>query len=155
MRFAIEERFKSVERLVAHAENQRADPEAAAYYCKLGSVLICGAIERSVEIVISDRINSRSASQVASFLKKYFKRGTNYNCDEVCALLYSFDNQWGKYLEDFVNDNDRVKESISSCYAVRNSVAHGGGQSLGPQILRQYFDDAFLFVCEIEKAVRA
>ena len=70
------------------------DAEVAAYYCKLACVMVCGAIERSVEILITDRVGSRSAPQVQSFLKAFFQRGTNYDCDQIIALLYRFDADW-------------------------------------------------------------
>jgi len=75
-----------------------------------------------------------------SFLKAYFKRGTNYDCDQISQLLYRFDTTWGHDFEEFVEKNSAVREGISSCYAVRNSVAHGGGQSLGPRTLLQYYE---------------
>ena len=93
----------------------------AAYYCKLGCVMICGAIERSVEILITERVGSRSAPQVNSFFKSFFKRGTNYDCEEILQLLYKFDTDWGHKFKAFMARNDEIKSGVSStCYAVRN-----------------------------------
>jgi hypothetical protein len=89
-----------------------------------------------------------------SFLKAYFKRGTNYDCDQISQLLHRFDTAWGREFEDFVERNSAVKEGISSCYAVRNSVAHGGGQSLGPRILSQYYEASFTLVAQLEYLLR-
>jgi hypothetical protein len=71
------------------------------------------------------------------------------------TLLYRFDLEWGHAFRDFVAKNDRIKNAITSCYAVRNSIAHGGGQSLGPAALRQYFDDAFNLIVHLEQTLRA
>ncbi|MGD9475989.1 HEPN domain-containing protein [Shinella sp. G-2] len=155
MSLAIENRFREVEKLVVAAQTKGLDPEVAAYYCKLGCVLICGAIERSIEILISDRVGGRSAPQVNSFLKSFFKRGTNYNCDEIQDLLFKFDADWGRKFQVLIEKNDQIRSGVASCYAVRNSVAHGGGQSLGPNILRQYFDNAFTLVAGLENLLRA
>lgn len=152
MGFEIENRFIALEKVVNRACAKNLDEEQASYLCKLGSVLICGNLERCVEIVVTSRL-SRSPPQVASFLKSYFKKGTNYDCEAICNLLFKFDTEWGRRLETSLTDS--VKSSISSCYAVRNSVAHGGGQSLGPTILRQYFDASFVLVAELEKSVTA
>ena len=151
----VELRFRSVERLVKAAETRGLDEETASYYCKLGSVLICGAVERSVESIINDRIARRAPPQVATFLKSYFRRGTNYTCDEITKLLAKLDSRWSSEFDLYLKSNSNVKESISSCYAIRNSVAHGGTQSLGSALLRQYFDDSFTLVVQVEYILRS
>jgi hypothetical protein len=117
--------------------------------------MICGAIERSVEILITERVGGRSAPQVTAFLKSFFKRGNNYDCQEIEELLFKFDNKWGHAFRLFLEKNDQIKTGVSSCYAVRNSIAHGGTQSLGPTILKQYFDNAFALIAELEIVLRA
>ncbi len=148
MSFPIENRFNAVEKVVNAACAKGLDAEIASYHCKLGCVLICGAIERSVEILISERLASRSPPQVAEFLKAYFKRGANYDCEEISQLLFKFDTAWGKKFELFLISDERIKSGVSSCYATRNSIAHGGGQSLEPRALREYFDAEFALIAE-------
>ena len=70
------------------------------------------------------------------------------------ALLYRFDSNWGHNFRAFVIQNDKIKGSVSSCYAIRNSIAHGGAQSLGPTDLKQYFGDAFNLIVELERLLR-
>lgn len=154
MSIGIENRFRELEKLVLAAQAKNLDPQIAAYYCKLGCVMICGAIERSMEILITERIGSRSAPQVTAFLRSFFKRGANYDCEEILLLLHKFDTNWGHGFSDFISNNDQVKSSIASCYAIRNSIAHGGTQSLGPTILKQYYDSSFTLIAELEKLLR-
>jgi hypothetical protein len=151
--FEIEQRFKTLEELI-NAAAKESDERTASYFCKLGSVLICGNLERCVELIMMARIADRSAPQVGNFLRRFFSRGTNYDCEQICQLLYRFDNGWGHAFQAFVDSRSDLKESISSCYAVRHSVAHGGAGSLGPRILRQYFDASFTVVAELERMVR-
>ena len=68
--------------------------------------------------------------------------------------MFRFDSEWGRKFEKFVEENNRVKEGVSSCYSVRNSVAHGGGQSLGPNALKQFYDATLTLVAELEKIIR-
>jgi hypothetical protein len=152
--FAIEQRFIALDKLIRVAQTKGLDELTASYFCKLGSVLICGNLERCIELILSERIALRSPPQVMSFLKAYFKRGTNYDCEQIGHLLHRFDATWGRDFEDFVEKNSAVKEGISSCYAVRNSVAHGGGQSLGPRTLLQYYDASFTLVAQLEFVLR-
>lgn len=154
MPIAIESRFKEVEKLVVAAQRKDLDAEIAAYYCKLACVMICGTVERSIEILITERIAGKSSPRIGSFLKSFFMRGTNYDCDAIISLLYKFDARWGEKFKAFVEKNEPIKSSLSSCYAVRNSIAHGGTQSLGPSALKQYFDHAFSLIAELEAMLR-
>jgi hypothetical protein len=90
----IEYRFQKLEKLVVTAQQKGLDEEVAAYYCKLGCVLVCGNLERCIEILLRDRVGKRSAPQVSTFLAAYFKRGSNYDCDDIKELLFRFDNNW-------------------------------------------------------------
>ncbi|MBB6260666.1 hypothetical protein FHS77_001207 [Paenochrobactrum gallinarii] len=150
-RFELETRFASLEKLIQKAATKGLDEEHASYLCKLGCVQVCGNLERCIEIIICNRL-SNAPKQFSSFLKTYFKRGTNYDCDNIIALLHRLDTDWGHKFKNNIKDSD--KESISSCYSVRNSIAHGGGQSLGIKSLQQYYNASLNIVAEIEQAVR-
>lgn len=154
MSFEIEQRFKRLEELIIAASDKNLDEKMASYICRLGSIQICGNLERCVELIVIARLADHASKQIGSFLRRYFERGTNYDCDRICQLLYRFDSNWGRVFEDFVRENDFLKESISSCYAVRNSVAHGGAQSLGPRILRQYYEASMEIVKNLEETVQ-
>ena len=154
MSFEIEQRFRSLEELIIAAADKSIDERAASYLCRLGSVQICGNLERCVELILVARFSDRLPKQIANFLRRYFERGVNYDCERIWQLLYRFDPNWGRIFEDFVQENDHLKESISSCYAVRNSVAHGGAQSLGPRILRQYYEASLEVITKLEETVR-
>ena len=65
---------------------------------------------------------------------------------------FKFDAAWGRKFEQFVEENGRVKEGVASCYAIRNSVAHGGGHNVGPNALKQYYEVTLTLVAELEKS---
>jgi hypothetical protein len=148
--FLIDQRFTALEKLIDAASDKNLDPIMQSNLCKLGSVLICGNLERCIEHLLSERIGKRSAPQVTSFLKAYFKRGSNYDCDQILNLLYRFDTNWGKLFETFVSEHSAIKDGVASCYSVRNSVAHGGTQALGYSVLRQYYEASFYLVLKLE-----
>lgn len=151
MKFVVEQRFATLERLVLKANDKGLDEEQASYLSRLGSVLVCGNIERCVETLIVNRVSKHSSVQTSSFLKSYFKRGTNYDCEAIVQLLHKFDNNWGKAFDCSISQE--VRESVASCYAVRNSIAHGGGSSLGPRILKQYYEASFTMIAELERSL--
>jgi hypothetical protein len=152
--FEVEQRFIALEKLVRAASARSLDEQLAAYLCRLGSVLVCGNLERCIEILLTERIGPRSAPQVTPFLRAYFKRGSNYDCEQIGQLLHRFDAEWGRAFDAYLEVNGQISVSISSCYAVRNSVAHGGGQSLGPRALKQYFDASFTLIVDLQHLIR-
>lgn len=154
MLISVENRLKAVQNLVSTATRKDLDEEIGSYLCKLGAVLICGTIERSIEVLVDEKVSKRSAPQVAAFLQSYFKSGRNYTCDEIARLLYKFDQKWGISFENYIKYNDRIKVSVNSCYAIRNSIAHGGTQTLAASSLRQYSEDAFSLMAELEGLMR-
>ncbi|WP_076860027.1 HEPN domain-containing protein [Bradyrhizobium mercantei] len=154
MSFEIEQRFSELEKLVQSASARGLDEKTASYLCKLGSVLICGNLERCVEHLVLEKVGNASHPRVSNFLKGHFKSGRNYDCENIQQLMFRFDIDWGRAFEAFVIGNERMKVEVASCYAVRNSVAHGGGQSLGPARLKQFFDATFTLVAELEKILR-
>lgn len=154
MRFVIEQRFAGLEKLVLAAQAKGLDEQTASYLCKLGSVLVCGNLEKCIEHMFLEKVGGESQPRVTSFLKGHFKAGRNYDCDYIQQLLFRFDSEWGRKFEKFVGQNGRIKEGVSSCYAIRNSVAHGGGQSLGPDALRQFYEASLTLVAELETIIR-
>ena len=154
MQFVIEQRFAELEKLVIAVQARNIDEQLASYLCKLGSVLVCGNLEKCIEYLFIEKIGGESQPRVTSFLKSHFRTGRNYDCDNIQQLMFRFDSQWGREFERFVEANGRVKEGVSSCYAVRNSVAHGGGQSLGPNALKQFYEATLTLVAELEKIIR-
>lgn len=150
MSFVIDQRFTALEKLIDAAADKSLDPLTQSNLCKLGSVMICGNLERCIEHLVIERVGKRSVAQTSAFLKAFFKRGTNYDCESITQLLFRFDPNWGRLFEAFVNDQWAIKDGVSSCYSIRNSVAHGGSASLGHKALRQYFEASFYVVIKLE-----
>ena len=71
--FAIEQRFRSLEQQIELACSA-ADEEVAASLRQYGTVLICGFVERSIEVVLLERLTRRAHPRVLNFVKSHFKR---------------------------------------------------------------------------------
>lgn len=153
MQFVIEQRFVELEKLILTAQTKGLDEQTASYLCKLGSVLICGNLERCIEHLFIEKVGLTNP-RVAMFLKGHFRSGRNYDCENIQQLMFRFDSDWGREFGKFVDSNGFVKEGVSSCYAIRNSIAHGGGQSVGPRALKQYYEASLTLIAELEKMIR-
>jgi hypothetical protein len=117
-------------------------------------VQICGNLERCIELIIRERFEKRTPPQIDEFLSRFFRRGTNYDCEQICAMLNRFDRDWGRAIEEFLKQDQEVKESINGCYGLRNAIAHGEAPSLGYAMLQQYYDVSQRIVAKIEAAIR-
>lgn len=89
-----------------------------------------------------------------SFVKTHFQRGTNFDCTAVEALLQRFDQDWYRAFSEFVEKNPHIKEGISSCYAVRNSVAHGGTMSVGKNRLKELLQISRTYINAVVECTR-
>lgn len=149
--FAIEERFKLLEQQVELACNA-SDEEVAANLRRFGTVLICGFVERSIEVILLERLKPLAHPRVLNFVKSHFKRGTNYNCDVICNLLERFEPEWKNKFKHFMDNNEKQVDALSSTYSVRNSVAHGGSGGINAITLRERRDDVKKIVDALIKA---
>lgn len=138
MQLQIDNRFNSLDNYFQRISNAHADPETQSYLCRFGAVLVCGNIERCVEIIILGRLTALAQPRVLEFVKSHFKRGRNLDCPAIEQLLIRFDADWYRQFHDFIEANPAIKEGISSCYTVRNSVAHGGSTGIGLARLRVF-----------------
>jgi len=116
------------------------DEELTSYLCRFGAVLICGNIERCIEIIILSRLETRAQPRVLNFVKSALTRGQNLDCEAVQQLLNRFDTDWYRRFTEAINASPDIKEGISSCYAIRNSAAHGGSQNIGLRRLQELLD---------------
>lgn len=138
--FEIEQRKLALDNFFARAKKVE-DEQVTADLAKLGAVLSCGFVERSVEIIVMHKLDKRANDRIKSFVKSHFKKGTNYDCTAICALLERFDPSWSKKMKKWMETNVGAVESLVSIYGLRNSIAHGGGQTSSLLRIMAYADD--------------
>jgi hypothetical protein len=127
----VETRKQQLDAYFRRAADAAIPDEVRADLAKHGIVLVCGFVERSVETVIMEKITQRAHPRVQSFIRGYFKIGTNYNCDAIAQLLERFDLAWGAKFRAVMKTRDDLVEALRSAYDLRNSIAHGGTGNRG------------------------
>ena len=142
MQIVLQSRLEKLELFVSRAINEKLPADIQSSLFKFGTVLICGYIERSVEIIILERLSSRAQPRVLNFIKSHFKKGPKLDCAAIEQLLLRFDTGWAENFAQLVNGSTVSKDGVTSCYSVRNSVAHGGPNSTGSEALKQYLEAA-------------
>lgn len=139
MRHAIDSRLRKIDTFFASISKGDVPEELQSVLCQFGTVLVCGLVERSVEIIITERLRTHAHPKVISFIKSNFKRGRNQNCEAISELLGRFDADWRHQFEVLIQSCPRAKLAIDSGYEIRNSVAHGGTHSLGVKRLAEIY----------------
>ena len=142
MRHSIDSRVRRLDAFFQRAKNPGLTDEIRSDLARLGAVLVCGFVERCVEVIILDRLSSRAHPRVNSFIRGHFRRGTNYDCEAICQLFERFDLDWGRRPRGTLASRDNITESLTSAYTLRNSIAHGGDQNRGLKGVEDLYVDA-------------
>lgn len=129
MKHAIDSRERKLDDYFTRAKKRLAEEELASDLARLGAVLACGYVERCVEIIILERLSFRAQERVLKFVRGHFKKGTNYDCEAIGQLLERFDTDWANKFRAILHGNEEWETSLTSLYALRNSIAHGGEQN--------------------------
>jgi hypothetical protein len=153
MRHAIESRERKLDKFFARARTTD-DDELKSDLARFGAVLVCGYVERCVEVIILDRLSTRAQPIVLHFIKSHFKKGTNYDCEAICQLLIRFDPDWETAFRSLLKNNDQWLTSLSSAYALRNSIAHGGDSNTGISGIEAFYRDSKDVVAALIEATK-
>ena len=149
---AIEARKRQLDVYFRRAADPAVAEEVRSDLAKHGIVLVCGFVERSVETVIMENIARRAHPRVQNFVRRYFKIGTNYNCEAIAQLLERFDLDWSSNFRALLQPRDDLVEALRSAYDLRNSIAHGGTGSRGLRGVQSLYESAKEVVAALEAA---
>lgn len=153
MRHAITGREQKLDAFFARAKGI-GDDELKSDLARFGAVLVCGYVERCVEVVILDRLTTRAQPRVLQFIKSHFKKGTNYDCEAICQLLLRFDQNWETAFRATISKNDQWSTSLVSAYNLRNSIAHGGDGNKGLLSIETLYTDCKNIVVALMEATK-
>lgn len=142
MRHSIDSRIRRLDTFFQRAKQTPLPDETRSDLARFGAVLVCGFVERCVEVIILERLSNRAHPRVNSFIRSYFKRGTNYNCEAICQLLERFDLNWSRRFRETLVSRDNLAESMNSAYTLRNSIAHGNDGNRGLNGVEDLYVDA-------------
>ena len=154
MQHAINSRKRKLDLFFQRAQSNNIDEETQSDLARYGAVLVCGYVERCVEVIILERLSNLAHPRVRKFIQAHFKRGTNYDCEAICQLLERFDPDWSQKFRAFLESHDEVVAAITSAYALRNSIAHGGDANRGLSGVIEIFNSAQIAVEKLVECTR-
>jgi allophanate hydrolase subunit 1 len=115
------------------------DLEMQAHWGKYVCVLTSGYVENIVRNIYGAYIEKTAhTAQTKKYAKRQLEGIQNPKSEKLIGIASSFDDKWGRDLEDFMNLNFR-KEAINSIMSNRHLIAHGRSSGITLAKVDQYF----------------
>lgn len=154
MQLQLDSRYNAVVRFIGEASAGAVPEDVQAHLYRFGTVLICGYIERSIEIIIMERLSYRAHARILTFVRSHFKRGRNMDPKGVGELLVRFDVDWYREFERLAKADEVMSAGVYSCYDMRNTIAHGGTANIALKRLNELLAAAKQMVDYVVLATR-
>ena len=146
--------------LAIHQQKQRLDDlfkagrnisdiEMRSHWCRYLCVLVCGFLENSVELCLSEYSKRVTNVVVSNFVSAKLRSFQNPKMGAILDLFGSFNPDWKTQLE--AATQGQLSDSVNSIVGNRHKIAHGQSVSLSMSSLVAYYKDAVAVVELLEK----
>ena len=132
------------------------DPHLGAHLAGYICVLLTGAIEDSVEYMISLRIASNPDREVQRFVTKSVERQfRNPDWGAITGLLRQFSEAYRREWSTKFPNTHRLHASLESIVANKNALAHTGSMNLHLSLLdiETYYNEVIPAIDELERII--
>ena len=140
----IDSQRKRLDSMFERSKDLPDDPEIKAHWAKYLCVLVCGFLENSVEICLSEYCKQRSNIQIQNYVRSQLYYFQNPKMDEIQKLFGVFSRQWQERLE--IECKGELSDAVNSIVGNRHKIAHGGSVSLTIGGLHKYYQKALKVV---------
>jgi len=146
--------------LAIHQQKQRLDElfkaaiavsdiEMKSHWSRYLCVLVCGFIENSVELCLSEYSRRSASPFVSNFVSAKLRGFQNPKMGAILDLLGSFSPDWRAQIESATQG--QLSDSVNSIVGNRHKIAHGDSVSLSIGSLTAYYKDAVAVVELLQK----
>ena len=150
-------RFSEIAQLISDARGwalnePRLDAHFAAYAC----VLLSGAIENSIERMISLRMQSLGDNETENYvIKAVASRFRNPDWANISGMLGDFSDQYKTNWANQFPTGSRTGESLRSINHIKNALAHTGATTLHVTLrdVQTYYDDVLPAIDYLEQVL--
>ncbi len=147
------EAWRLKQRLDATFERIRSEDiesiELQADFAKYLCVLISGYLERSIIEIVQEHARQNGSLTLARFVEAKTKRFTNARPQKIKELLDSFDQEWGREIEGFLNAG--MGESVSTIISNRHQIAHGFSSDITISQVQNHYKDIQKIVDKVQR----
>ena len=139
--FQFEQRLDS---LFKRVNTMSYDAEMQSHWARYLCVLVSGYIEISVQSILGSYSQNKADQRVFRHVERNLRRIQNLNMERIMQVVSTFDENWGYDLDGYVTG--RIKDSVDSIVANRNSIAHGTNVVITYVRMKNYYDDVKILV---------
>lgn len=121
------------QRIAGVSYDMELQSDFARYLC----VLVSGFLEKAVAELVLEHARRSGSLSLQRFVERKTRRFTNANAQRLQNLLGSFDPDWSRTLESFLDGE--LKDAVDSVVDLRNTIAHGGSVGVSYQRVSDYY----------------
>lgn len=147
---------EELEKIKEFIESNKFSP-MQPFLTKYTVIKVCGTLEQSFKILISDFTCKDQKPQVKKFIDESFRRSSmNPNMENIRGALGRFDENWKDNFNDLVKNDENstiIVEAIKSLNTNRNSFAHGGNITPSFNDIYTYFQHSKKIIKYIEDSL--
>ena len=125
------------------------DPELSSHWARYLCVLVYGFIEISMREIFFDYAYTRSAPQVASFVKSRVRGVWNWKIEKVFETISIFDSTLRANVEGALDQEHR--DALNSVVGNRHKITHGDSVSVSFSRIQEYYGKVIKIIEIIEQ----
>jgi len=134
----IDSKIKRIEQLLKTVPlDDSAGLEIQSHWAKYTCVVISGALEESIKILLRQYAEQRASSPISNFASNQLGFFQTASTDEIGKLLAKFDKRWEKAFSDYLTEE--IKTAVNSIVGNRHRVAHGLDSAVTISQLKEWF----------------
>lgn len=108
-------------------------PESRGWLARLLVIRASGYLEQVVVECFRGHVKEKSGGLVKSFASSWLERSRNPSPSNMLDMVGRFDKDLRDELDALFNtDDDRLKRELAFLVTMRNSIAHGMNEGVGP-----------------------
>ena len=125
------------------------DPELSSHWARYLCVLVYGFIEISMREIFFDYANTRSAPQVAGFVRSRVRGVWNWNIEKIFETIGIFDSTLKASVENALDQEHR--DALNSVVGNRHKITHGDSVGVSFSRIQEYYGKVVRVVEIIEQ----
>ena len=127
--------------------------EVLADYARHLCILVMGFLERSVERVLQDYVDSRGDPKISSYVENKFQHERFMRAADIRRIVGEFDKDWENRLNSEMTDEHRM--AIGTLHSHRNNIAHGRDSDLTYRQVRDAYNSITETIGFLEEIVES
>lgn len=130
--------LQQIERLIRRTDIATLGSELQSHWGRYLCIMAAGFLENALQIIYSDFASQTSSRHIARYVSMDIKRVTNPRAGRFVEITGMFDANWGRRLQEFLEEEPQRRDAINTIMSNRNKIAHGEDSQITIHQVRQH-----------------